>query len=133
MSFISSTTVIASTPDLVLANVPADGTVYVMAWVIINSSGIISAADASSLSTSNVLGLAESVGTIGTFNVRVLGVSKPIFSGLDTTAQYYLSDVSVGEMDTAPPTASGHVGLNLGQAYNDTQFLVLKGTRYVRS
>lgn len=132
MSFINQTTVVSSTPDLVLPNVPCHSSVVPGNWVRM-SSGIAIKALADSKGNSNILGLVETK-TSSTFaNVRVLGVSSALFSNLDETLEYFLSDISSGGMDTIVPTSPGHVVLKLGQPFNSTQFLVHKGVRIVRS
>lgn len=132
MSFIGQTTIAVGSPDLVLPNVPCDSAVTVGDWVRMES-GLAVKALADGLDNSNILGLVESKAGSAFANVRVLGVTAPIFSGLDETKEYYLSDVTAGDMDVSVPTASGHVVLKVGQPYSDTQFLVLKGIRMVRS
>ncbi len=88
---------------------------------------------ADSLTTSNILGIVESKQSSTTCNVRVLGVSGELFTGLDTTREYFLSDTVAGEISTTIPTDSGHIVLRVGQPFSATKFLVLKGQGTVRA
>ena len=56
-----------------------------------------------------------------------------IFSGLDETKEYYLSDAIAGEMSSTPPTASGSIMIRVGQPFGTTNLLVIKGMRTVRA
>lgn len=131
MAFIGQSTSIATTPDLVLDAVPCDPTVIVTDWVIMQN-GIAVKGSAQDLLSSNIIGLCESKLSSVSIRVRVLGVSQPIFTGLDESKEYNLQ-VDAGTMGTTAPTDSGQVVLKLGQPYNSTQFLVLKGNRILRS
>lgn len=132
MAFIGQTISTIGAPDLVIHNVPCDPSVIVGDWVRM-SGGIAIKAIADDVDNSNVLGLVEFKGSSTTANVRVLGVSEAIFTGLDETKEYFLSDSTAGEMTTTPPTADGHVIVRVGQPYTSDRFLVLKGIRIVRS
>lgn len=131
MAFIGQTTIQTSAPDFVLQNVPADPSVSLGDWVRMQN-GIAVRALADDMIDSNVIGLVELKGG-GTVNIRVLGVSAPLFANLDESKEYFLSDVDPGKMSLSIPYASGHVVLKLGQPYSSTQFLVLKGIRMVRA
>lgn len=132
MSFIGQTISTTGSPDIVIPNVPCDPTVVVGNWVRMEN-GIAVNALADTFDNSNIIGLVEMKSTSITANIRVLGVTAPIFSGLDETREYYLSDISSGDMALTIPTDPGTVVLKLGQPYSVTQFLVLKGIRMVRS
>jgi hypothetical protein len=136
MTFVSQTSLPTATPDIVIKSVTCDSTVIVGDWVRMDSSGIAIKAIADGLGNSNVIGLVEEKIDSTTCNIRVLGVSLEIFTGLDVTKEYFLSDADAGEMvEQGPsvPTASGHINLKLGQPFSTTRFLVLKGMRIERS
>ena len=134
MTFISQTIRASSTPDIVIPDTPCDPSVTVGDWVIMVS-GVAQKALADSLDNSNVIGLVESKNGSTSVNIRVLGVSAPIFVGLDESKEYYLSDSVAGTMapQNLVPTASGSVIIKLGQPYSPQRFLVLKGIRMQRS
>lgn len=118
--------------NVVLPNIACESSVYVGAAVYMQPSGIAANAIATSLSTSNVLGIVESKSSSTVCNIRVIGASGSLFTGLDVTIEYYLSDTIAGEITGTIPTTSGHVALKLGQPLSETEFVVLKGNRVVR-
>ena len=133
MAIIGQTISPLSSPDLVLRDLPCAVGVIKGDWVRM-SLGVIIKAQADSLVNSEVLGVVEDKSaTANICTVRVGGVSKDIFTGLDTTLKYFLSDISPGEMVTTPPTAAGSIVLNLGQAATDKRFLVEKKLRMQRA
>lgn len=117
---------------VVSTNVTCDPAVTIGDWVALNSSGVAQKASASSLETSNVFGLVESKLNTNTANVLVMGISANLFSSLDMTKEYYLSEVP-GEMTATPPSTPGSVLLKLGQPVSSSQLVILKGIRVVRS
>ncbi len=122
----------ASGANIVLPDVPCEASVYVKAAVIMQVSGIAKNAIADSLSNSNVIGIVEAKGDLSHCDIRVLGITADIFSGLDVTKEYYLSDGVAGAITNIPPTASGSVLLKLGQPFSADEFLVSKGQSTVR-
>ncbi len=107
--------------------------VYVGAAVIINS-GTISNAIATSMATSNVIGIVEAKPSLNKCTVRVLGVTEnDIYTGLDESKEYYLSDAIAGEVTDTPPSASGSIMLKLGQPVDSENMLILKGVRIIRN
>jgi hypothetical protein len=115
-----------------LKNVSCLPDVYVGSFVIINSSEIAENALADEYLNSNVIGLVESKSSPTVCDIRVSGISSGIFSALDTSLDYYLSDSIPGGFSAAVPTTSGHIKLKLGQAFGTTKFLFSKGERVVR-
>lgn len=115
-----------------LKDVACLSSVYVGAFVIINSSEIAENALADQYSNSNVIGLVESKSSATICDIRVSGISSAIFSSLDTSLDYYLSDSVPGGLSATVPTTSGHIKLKLGQAFGTTKFLFSKGERVVR-
>lgn len=120
-------------PNTVLDPVPCDPSVYVGAWVRMTTSGIAVNGLADSTDNSNIIGVAEQKLSITSCVIRFLGLTSDIYTGLDVTKEYLLSDSIPGGMDTVPPTASGHVILKLGQPFSSSAFVVLKGVRVVRA
>ena len=118
--------------NVVLLNVPCNSSVYVGAAVRMTSGGTAVNAQADSIANSNVIGVVEAKPSTNTCNIRVMGVSDAVFSGLDVTKEYYLSDAVAGQISTTIPTASGSVVLRVGQPFSATEFLMNKGQQVVR-
>lgn len=118
--------------NIVLTNVTCDASVYQGAAVRMTGAGTAVNAIADSIANSNVIGIVESKPSSTLCNIRVLGVTSTIFTGLDVTKEYYLSDTIAGEINTTVPTTTGHVKIKLGQPFSATEFLVLKGEAIVR-
>lgn len=118
--------------NVVLYNIACEISVYVGAAVYIQNTGVAANAIATSLATSNVLGIVEGKSTTTLCNIRVIGASSPLFIGLDVTKEYYLSDTVDGLITTTIPSTTGHVALKLGQPLSQTEFVVLKGNRILR-
>jgi hypothetical protein len=118
--------------NVVILNVTCDLTVYVGAAVIMDGSGVAQNALADSKANSNVIGIVEAKSDTTTCDIRVLGVSASIFSGLDVTKEYYLSNTVPGQITTTVPATTGHVKAKLGQPFSATEMLVLKGERTIR-
>lgn len=135
MAFIGQTTIDFSQfpPNTVLQPVDCDASVYVGAWVRMTSLGIAVNALADSIVNSNVIGVCEAKLSATSCVVRFLGQTSDIFSGLDVTKEYFLSDTVAGDMTTTPPTASTHIVLKVGQPFSALSFVVLKGIRMERA
>ena len=118
--------------NVVLPNVPCLSSVYVGSAVIMQASGIAKNGLADSLANSNIIGIVESKSSSTVCDIRVLGVSSPLFIGLDVTKEYYLSESVDGDLSVSPPVASGSVILKIGQPFSETEMLVNKGQRTVR-
>lgn len=132
-STISATLSVLGAANVVLTNVPCDASVFVGAVVRMNT-GVAYNALADSADNSNMIGIAERKATSTLCDVRVLGVvSYDIYSGLDETKEYYLSDVTPGLITTTIPIAPGHIVLKVGQPYSTERMLVLKGIRMERT
>jgi len=116
-----------------IEDVTCDSSVFVGAAVRMDSSGTAYNALADSLDNSNVLGICESKSTSVKCIIRVGGVSDSIYSGLDVTKEYFLSDSSAGDISTTVPSASGSVILKIGQPFSSTTFAFMKGQRTVRA
>jgi len=126
-----------SSTGLVISNASFSGSAALGDWVRATAGGVFLPALADSVSNSNVVGVIETIANASTSNatgtVRVLGVTSAIFSSLDVNQEYFLSDVNPGKITTTIPTAAGHTVTRVGQPVSATQFLVLKGTRIIRS
>lgn len=135
MTLFSNTSLARSTPDILVTGVPCDPGVVAGDWVYLDASSVAQRAIATSALTANVFGLVEESNG-STCTIRIAGISKSIFSGLDTTKEYLLSYNTVGAMTEEGvdvPTAPGHVVLVLGKPFNATQFLIRVGSRMIRS
>lgn len=121
----------ADKANSVLTGIPIDPSVMVGDAVRILG-GIAYPAKADSLENSNVLGVVEQIDGL-TAQIRVAGVTLPIYSGLEEDKEYFLSDQVSGGLQDLPPTASGSVLLRIGQPYDSQRLFVLKGERTVRA
>jgi hypothetical protein len=119
--------------NIVIPNVECETSVYVGAAVVTNSSGVARNAIADSLANSNVLGFVESKSSTDRCTIRVIGLTGSIFTGLDVTRDYYLSDTVPGGIQIVAPSTTGHVKLKLGQPFSASQFTIIKGERVLRA
>lgn len=111
-----------------LTNIPCDPSVYIGSAVYINQSGTVFPALANSLETSNVLGIVESInGAI--CNVRLFGISRDLFAGLDVTKQYYLSATVPGSLTDTTPSENNSIKVVIGIPVDDKKLLVFKTER----
>jgi hypothetical protein len=117
----------------VLRDVDCDSSVFIGAAVRMNSSGVAINAKADNQANSNVIGIAESKSSSVLCNIRVAGVTGEIFTGLDVTKLYHLSEVTSGNMQTGVPVNTGEVKIKIGQPFSDKKFLVQKGEPTVMS
>jgi len=118
--------------NVVLRDVPCEVSVYINAVVRMLGTGIARNAIATSLADSNILGIVESKPTTTTCDVRVLGVSDSLFTGLDVTKEYFLSATVAGGMESFIPASTGNIIVKIGQPYSTTELLVTKGQRVER-
>lgn len=118
--------------NAIVYNVVCDPSVYTGAAIIMLGSVAYNAL-ADSFATSNVLGIVEEKPSATSANVRLFGVSKENFVGLDETKEYYLSDTVPGGITIVPPTLPGHVIIRVGQPFSGTQLVVDKGVRIIRA
>jgi len=125
--------VTAGGANVVLEDVPCEASVYVGSAVIMQASGIAKNGLADSIANSNILGIVEAKNDTELCNIRVLGVSLSIYTGLDVTKEYFLSATVAGEITTIIPTTSGNVILKLGQPFSATEFLMNKSDRTIRT
>lgn len=116
----------------VLYDIPCDPTVYIGSAVRILASGTAVNALADSIANHNVIGIVENKSGFTLCDIRVSGITNEIFTGLDVTKTYYLSDTIAGAIQTTVPTISGHVKLKLGQPASDTKLFFLKGEPVIR-
>jgi len=113
---------------LVLTDIPCDPTVFVKAAVRMDAAGVAFNAIADALATSNVIGICQAKSSTVLCDIRVSGVTPALFTGLDTTQEYLLSDTIPGEITITVPTGLNHVVLKLGQPLSSTEFTVHRGT-----
>jgi hypothetical protein len=132
-SYPSSSVVVEVESQATLNDVDCDASVFVGAFVRMNTSGIAVNALADVYANSNVIGLVEAKSSATKCTIRFLGVSiGDIYAGLDIAKDYFLSATNPGELTDLVPTASGNIKLKLGQAYSETKFFINKGERVVR-
>lgn len=114
----------------ILYNYACDESVYIGAAVRLQS-GIAVNSIADSFSNSNVIGFVESKPTLTTCNIRIDGITEAIFSGLDETEEYYLSDTVSGGIVPygLRPIIPGTILVKLGQPYTASRLLYKRGTR----
>ena len=96
-------------------------------------SGVAVQALADTFENANVVGIVESKEDTTICTVRVNGVSSSVYAGLDEAQQYYLSDILPGKLTTVAQTLTNHVVLRMGQPFDSTRLIVLKGERIVRA
>lgn len=133
MAFISQTIRPSSSPDILISEVVCESDVVVGSWVRIRSDNIAVNARADSVLNSEVFGLVEEKSSSTLCVVRVAGLSKAIFTGLDVTKTYFLSNTLAGTMGLTVPTNSGEVVLGLGRSYDGERFLVQPSLRLQRA
>jgi hypothetical protein len=94
-------------------------------WVRIDGTGNFVKGLADNAENAEIQGLVIDVPTINTFMLQVVGLVQPgVFSGLDVSGVYFLSDVTAGLMVRAEPTISGHVRLPMFTAWtSDSGFI----------
>jgi hypothetical protein len=115
----------------VLTGIPLDASV-VLGDAVKIIGGVAYPAQADTLENSNVLGVVEQIdGLVG--QIRVAGVTLPIYSGLEEEKEYFLSHLIAGGLSDTPPTSPGTVLLRLGQPYDENRLFILKGERTVRA
>lgn len=132
MAFIGQTSLFSPRDASKLEGVPCEAAAQVGHWVRM-SGGTAVRAQADVLANSNVIGVIEAKSSATVCTIRFLGETEDIFVGLDETKEYFLSEITPGEMTVIPPATPGNVIIKVGQPVTATSFLVLKGSRYVRS
>ena len=150
----------AGDSGIVLYNVPCETDVYVKSAVRMKVDAVVLTMDdwtdlasltsmsyspssttlaanalADTYANSNVLGICINKPSANLCDIRLSGSTADIFTGLDVTEEYYLSDTVPGEIVKTPdaPTDPGTVLLKIGQPYSDLKFVVFKGERIVRA
>ena len=118
--------------NVVLTDVPCEAAAQVSDFVRMNSVGTAVRAIADDFDNSNIIGVIESKSGSNLCNIRVSGVTDDLFTGLDVTKEYFLSDTVPGTITTTVPTTTGHVRLKVGQPFSATSFFVNKGDRLIR-
>lgn len=116
--------------QVVLDDLTCDSTVFVGAVVRMNGTTVVNAL-ANNKSNSEVLGICISKSDATTCDVQVAGVTENIYGGLSIITSYYLSDVSLGQITTIPPTTSGAYVIRIGRSQN-AQNLVVQNERIVK-
>lgn len=119
--------------NVFIKNVTCDASVFVGAFVRMTAGSTAVNALADSDANANVIGVVYEKPSSTLCHIRVQGVTESIFTGLDVSKEYFLSQTTPGDMTTTvPPSGSGYIRLILGQPFSATEFLVNKGERTVR-
>jgi hypothetical protein len=138
---LSGTTPVQPTPPVVAgsacqAQLTSVGAVIAGAPVYISGNGVFSLAEANTLGTAGVFGLASAAFTPSQIGyITVLGPLTLLTTqwdaivvgesgGLTPNAYYYLSDSIVGMLTTTAPTTPGHYSTLVGRAASTTTMLV---------
>lgn len=124
--------IVGNAANVLLTNIPCHSSV-ISTTVVMMSGGVASHAIASSFSHSNFIGVVEKKVSTESCNIRVAGLTPPIFTGLSEQYEYNLSDVSGGVIMVSIPTDPGTVFVRVGQPFDSMTLLVTKGTRLVRT
>ena len=119
-------------PSLI-ENIDCNSNVYVGSFIRMDSQGIAHNALADSYENSNVLGVVEKKKSLFKCDIKIFGKTSKIFQGLDTSLDYFLSDLIPGSITTIPPNSPGHVILKLGQAFSSEIFVMSKSERVIKS
>jgi len=117
--------------NAVLKNIDCDSTVYVGS-VVRMSAAVAYNAKADVYANSNAIGVVISKNGPTKCDIRLFGYTEDIFSGLDETKTYYLSDVAAGGIQTNVPITSGSVIIEIGKPFSPTSLVVIIGERIVR-
>jgi hypothetical protein len=117
----------------VIYNVDCDSTVYVGAAVYMTASGIAFNGLADDVVTSNIIGIVIAKSSTTKCDIRVAGVSEELFTSLDMTKEYFLSDITPGLIDITVPTNSGHTIVTLGKPFTDKRLAVKPEFRVIRA
>lgn len=133
MSVISQTVRPSSTPDILVSYIHCDLSVVVGDWVRLNEQGVAIKAVADSFDNSTIFGLVEERGSGTNCVIRVAGISKELFTGLNITKPYFLDTLNPGLMSLSVPTSPGQIVLSLGRPISDKRFLVQPSLRLQRS
>ncbi len=135
--FEGSSPVSGSTPssnaNVVLTNVPCDPSVIVTDAVKMVA-GVAYQAQADAVGNSNLIGIVQSKSSSVLCDIRVTGITPPIFTGLDETKEYYLSTSTAGLVvdETIATGGAGSVIIRVGQPFSSTEMFVSKGMRIIR-
>lgn len=108
--------------DNVISNVTCDASVSVGSVVRMNGSTAVNAI-ANNLTNSQVIGICVGKPTSTTCNILTCGYTGDIFSGLSSTLTYYLSDTTLGQLTSTPPTSSGSYVIKIGKTQNGSNIV----------
>ena len=117
---------------VIISNTACDASVSVGDIVRVDSATFVKAIATSEIN-SNVIGICISKPTSITCNVQTHGLTPAIFSGLDVTKNYLLSDSVSGALTYTAPTASGSIVIPIGRAYSATRFVIIIGQQLERA
>lgn len=117
----------------VFRNETCEASVYVGAAVYVDG-GVIKNCLADNEATSNFIGFCVAKAASTICDVRFGGKTENIFTGLDETEDYYLSDTVPGAIVKAPniPILTGHIKLKIGQPFGSDKIVIMKGEKVIR-
>jgi len=117
-----------------LQSVAVDASVYVGA-VVLMSGGTFINAIATSKAASHVFGICTSKSSSTVGDVLLPGgITDGIYSSLDLTKEYFLSDSVAGGIAVPPvPTTAGYTVWVIGKPYTTTRLLFMPELRVVRA
>lgn len=115
-----------------LQNLPCNSNVFIGAAVYWSGSQL-ELAIASSLTTSEVIGIVEAKPTATTARVRLSGRTTDVLTGLTLGATYWLSATDAGELVTSAPALSGSWVVAIGIAKTATKLLLNQHVLYQRA
>lgn len=119
--------------SLVSTDVDCDSGIVVGDWVKIDGNGVAQKAQADSVSNAQLAGVVQNKSSSTKCDIVHAGPTDSIFSSLDETKTYFLSNSVAGGMTLTVPTASGSVVLKVGVPLNQTQLIVQIGERLLRA
>ena len=113
-----------------LKNIDCDSSVFLGAVVKVNN-GVCFNAQANNFENSNAIGVCIKKRSSTKCDVLLSGVTPQIYTGLDTSKDYFLSESNAGELvdNLSLPSATDEVVLRIGRAFTDSQITVAIGLR----
>lgn len=117
---------------VLLIKVPCDASVFEKAAVK-SDGGVIENATADTFANSNAIGFCVKKHSATVCDVQVSGATPEIFTGLDTSKDYFLDGSTPGEITTIPPTGAGKIVLRMGRPFDDEKMVVMVGPRMQRA
>lgn len=121
-----------ATGDNILEGVTCGSAVSVGDIVYVDGGGTFQQANASSVSTSRVVGVCVAKSSSTVCNVQTTGATSAILSGLTANNNYFL-DTTSGQLTLTPPSATNNVVIHIGRALDANRIFIQIGIQFVRS